>query len=43
VFNFDLGGVVPIVMADGHVEVVEFDRLKAFIENSQWEGRPTDD
>lgn len=28
VFNFDLGGVVPIVMADGHVEVVEFDRLK---------------
>jgi prepilin-type N-terminal cleavage/methylation domain-containing protein/prepilin-type processing-associated H-X9-DG protein len=41
VFNFDLGGVVPIVMADGHVEIVEFDRLKAFIENSQWEGRPT--
>lgn len=41
VFNFDLGGVVPIVMADGHVEIVEFDRLKAFIENGQWEGRPT--
>ena len=41
VFNFDLGGVVPIVMVDGHVEVLAFDHLKTFIENSQWEGRPT--
>jgi prepilin-type N-terminal cleavage/methylation domain-containing protein/prepilin-type processing-associated H-X9-DG protein len=39
VFNFDLGGVMPVLMADGHVKVVEFDGLKSFMENNTWEGR----
>lgn len=41
--DFNLGGVMPVLMADGHVETVEFERLNEFIENNQWEGRRRDD
>lgn len=38
-FNFDLG-LMPVLMADGHVEAVAFHQLKDFVQQDTWQSRP---
>ena len=39
--NFDLGGVMPVLMADGSVPGVRFANLRNFMDASLWDGRVT--
>lgn len=38
-FNFDLG-LMPVLMADGHVETVAFSQLKEFVQEKTWRSLP---
>jgi len=38
-FNFDLG-LMPVLMADGHVETVAFPQLKEFVQEETWRSLP---
>jgi prepilin-type N-terminal cleavage/methylation domain-containing protein len=38
-FNFDLG-LMPVLMADGHIETIAFPQLKEFVRQETWLSRP---
>jgi prepilin-type processing-associated H-X9-DG protein len=38
-FNFDLG-LMPVLMADGHVEAIAFQQLNSFVQQDTWQSKP---